>query len=123
MDTRTSSMNMISSEDVEGTDVHGPTRDKIGDIDHLMIDKQSGRVVYAVITFGGFLGLGQSHYPLPWSALRYDTQLGGYMTDVTEEQLRNAPEFSDDSYSNRDWEQRVHQHYRAQPYWASASGM
>ena len=56
--------NLISSEDVEGTNVFGPHEAQIGEIDHLMIDKISGRVTYAVMSFGGFLGLGHSHYPI-----------------------------------------------------------
>jgi hypothetical protein len=107
---------LISSEDVEGTNVYGPGDAKVGDIDHLMIDKVSGRVVYAVMSFGGFLGLGHSHYPLPWAALKYDTSLGGYRTGVTEQQLKDAPAFSDDSWSDRNWETRVHQHYGVPMY-------
>lgn len=74
---------LISSEDVHETTVYGAGRDKVGEIDHLMIDKVSGRVVYAVMSFGGFLGLGHSHYPIPWGALNYDPSLGGYRTTVT----------------------------------------
>ena len=108
---------MISSEDVQGTAVYSQDGDRIGEIDHLMIDKVSGRVTYAVLSFGGFLGLGHSHYPLTWNMLDYDTSLGGYRTDVTEAQLRDAPAFSDDSWSDRDWEERVHEHYNAPKYW------
>ena len=87
---------LISSEDVQGTDVYGAGDEAIGEIDHLLIDKVSGRVVYAVMSFGGFLGLGHSHYPIPWAALKYDTNLGGYRTGIIEAQLRDAPQFSDD---------------------------
>ena len=66
---------LISSEDVEGTEVYDNAGKNIGEIDHLMIDKVSGRVGYAVISFGGFMGLGHSHYPVPWGALKYDTSL------------------------------------------------
>ena len=59
---------LISSEDVEGTNVYDMKGTTIGEIDHLMIDKISGRVTYAVMSFGGFLGLGHSHYPIPWGA-------------------------------------------------------
>jgi sporulation protein YlmC with PRC-barrel domain len=111
---------LISSEDVEGTDVYGVDGKKIGEIDHLMIDKISGRVTYAVISFGGFLGLGHSHYPVPWAALRYDPTLGGYITGITEEKLKDAPAFSDDAWSDRSWEAQVHKHYNAPPYWGSA---
>ena len=67
----------------------------------------------------GFLGLAHSHYPVPWSALKYDTGLGGFRTGITEEQLRDAPEFSDDSWTDRNWETRTHQHYGASPYWGA----
>jgi hypothetical protein len=108
---------LISSEDVEGTEVYDPGGKHIGEVDHLMIDKMSGRVAYAVISFGGFIGLGHSHYPLPWNALTYDTKLGGFRTNINEKQLRDAPEFSDDSWGDRDWEARTHKHYGAQTYW------
>jgi sporulation protein YlmC with PRC-barrel domain len=97
----------VSSEDVNGTEVYGTDGKNIGEIDHLIIDKVTGRVAYAVMSFGGFLGLGHSHYPIPWSALRYDTSLGGFRTDITEQQLKDAPEFSDDAWQDRDWETRT----------------
>ncbi|HXF55772.1 MAG TPA: PRC-barrel domain-containing protein [Hyphomicrobiaceae bacterium] len=108
---------LISNEDVQGTAVYGAGEQKIGSVDHLMIDKQSGRVAYAVISFGGFLGLGHGHYPVPWGALKYDTSLEGFRTSITEQQLRDAPEFSDDSWGDRDWEMRTHKHYTAPYYW------
>ncbi len=108
---------LISSTDVEGTSVFDTRRNSIGSIDHLMIDKVSGNVRYAVISFGGLLGIGTSHYPLPWAAMRYDTALDGYVTSVSQEQLSDAPEFSDDSWMDRDWETRMHEHYGARPYW------
>ena len=83
---------LISSEDVQGTDVYGVGNEAIGQIDHLLIERLSGRVSYAVMSFGGFLGLGLSHYPIPWTALKYDTALQGYRTGITEEQLRDAPD-------------------------------
>ena len=111
---------LISSEDVEGTNVYDAKGKKIGEIDHLMIDKISGRVTYAVISFGGFLGLGHSHYPVPWAALKYDSNLGGYVTGITEEQLKDAPAFSDDAWTDRNLEAQVHKHYNAPPYWGAA---
>ena len=109
---------LISSEDVEGTNVYDMKGSKIGEIDHLMIDKISGRVTYAVMSFGGFIGLGHSHYPIPWAALKYDTKLEGYVTGITEKQLEDAPAFSDDSWSDRGWETRTYKHYNVAPYWA-----
>ena len=108
---------LISSEDVEGTTVYGVGDKAVGEIDHLLIDKLSGRVAYAVMSFGGFLGLAHSHYPIPWSALTYDTTLDGFRTAVTDAQLRDAPAFSDDSWSDRSWETQTHKHYGAPIYW------
>lgn len=108
---------LISSEDVNGTEVYDPTGKSIGSIDHLMIDKLSGRVTYAVMGFGGFLGLGHNHYPIPWGALKYDTTLGGFVTDITEQQLKDAPAFSDDAWTDRNWEKSTYQHYNVAPYW------
>ena len=110
---------LISSEDVVGTDVYGRDDEVVGDIDHLLIEKVSGRVAYAVMSFGGFLGLAHIHNTIPSDALTYDTGLGGFRTGITEEQLRDAPEFSDDSWTDRNWETRTHQHYGANPYWGA----
>jgi hypothetical protein len=110
---------VISSERVEGTKVYSATTsDNVGEIHHLMIDKKSGRVAYAVMSFGGFLGLGESFYPVPWNALKYDTNLQGFVTGITAEQLKDAPALTDEhSWQDRDWESRVHQHYGAPSYW------
>jgi sporulation protein YlmC with PRC-barrel domain len=108
---------LVSSEDVEGTEVYDGQGKHIGEVDHLMIDKLSGRVAYAVISFGGFLGMGEGHHPVPWNALKYDTSLGGFRTSITEQQLRDAPEFSDDSWGDRNWETRTHQNYKVPTYW------
>lgn len=107
---------LISSETVKGTDVYGVGGDKIGEIDHLMIDKPTGKVAYAVMSFGGFLGLGHSHYPIPWGMLKYNTQREGYEAAISETQLKDAPQFTDDVWTSRDWETRTHQHYRVPPY-------
>jgi hypothetical protein len=112
---------LISSEDVQGTEVYGPGDKAIGEIDHLLIEKVSGRVTYAVMSFGGFLGLGHSHYPIPWAALKYDINLGGYRTGITEGRLRDAPEFSDESWEDRGWEARTHEHYGVPGYWGTGA--
>ena len=83
--------NLIGSDKVEGTAVYGADRTKIGSIERVMIDKVSGKVSYAVLGFGGFLGIGDDHYPLPWQSLKYDTDLGGYVTGITEAQLQHPP--------------------------------
>ena len=88
---------LIESDRVEGTNVYGPDRSKIGYIERLMIGKKSGKVDYAVLSFGGFMGIGDEHYPLPWSSLDYNEDLGGYQVNVTEEQLRSAPKYKNES--------------------------
>jgi len=107
---------LIASDKVEGTTVYGADGDKIGSIDNVMIEKRSGQVSYAVLSFGGFLGMGTDHYPLPWSMLRYDEDKGGYVVNITREQLENAPRYADED----SWEwspsmrNQVDTHYR--PY-------
>ncbi|MBR0652095.1 PRC-barrel domain containing protein [Roseomonas terrae] len=87
---------LISSDKVEGTSVYGADREKIGSIYTLMLDKRSGSVSYAVVSFGGFLGIGDDYYPLPWKSLSYDVDLGGYVTSVTRDQLEKAPRYRAD---------------------------
>src|SRR4249920_1190185 len=91
---------LIGSDKVEGTAVFGIGDRKIGSIERVMIDKMSGKVSYAVLSFGGFLGFGDDHYPLPWQSLKYDTRLGGYRTGITEQQLTGAPKYADDNSWN-----------------------
>ena len=79
---------LIGSDKVEGTAVYGADDRKVGSIERVMIDKRSGKVSYAVLSFGGFLGIGDDHYPLPWQSLKYDTALGGYRTGITESDFR-----------------------------------
>jgi sporulation protein YlmC with PRC-barrel domain len=111
----------VSSNELQGTHVYSTNEVHIGDIDHLVIDKTSGRVAYAVISFGGFLGLGHSHYPLPWSVLEYDRSLGGFRTNVTEQQLTDMPAVSEDCWKDRDWETKTHEHFRSNPYWEATN--
>ena len=106
---------LIASDKVEGTAVYGPDGDKIGRIENLMIDKWTGKVAYAVLSFGGFLGMGHDHYPLPWSMLKYDEKLGGYRVNVTREQLQNAPRYRDDDrwdWTSPEYPRQVDEHYR-----------
>src|SRR6188472_426930 len=111
---------LIESDRVEGTTVYDPQGNNIGSIKRLMIEKISGRVAYAVMSFGGFLGIGAEEHSIPWNKLTYDTSLGGYRTDITEQQLQGAPDFSRDrdyDWSDRDRERELHSHYGARPYW------
>ena len=93
---------MIASDRVEGTDVYSTSGDKLGSIDHLMIDKVSGQVRSAVLEFGGFLGMGEERYPLPWSMLTYDTDKEGYVVPIDKARLEGAPRYNRDE--RPDWD-------------------
>ena len=95
---------LIGSDKVEGTAVYDAHGERMGSIARVMLEKRSGHVAYAVINFGGFLGIGSDSYPIPWDALKYDTSLGGYRTNITEQQLKSAPKYQGDSW---DWEDRT----------------
>jgi hypothetical protein len=97
MATTTSTTDVISSDKVEGTAVYNPAGDKLGSIDDLMIDKRSGQVRYAVLEFGGFLGMGTDRYPLPWNMLKYDTDKEGYVVPLDKSRLENAPRYTSDT--------------------------
>ena len=105
---------VISSDKVEGTAVYNSNGDKLGSIDDLVIDKRSGQVRYAALEFGGFLGMGTDRYPLPWSMLKYDTNLDGYVVPLTASQLDKAPRYSENEerpdYAE-DYGRKVHDYY------------
>jgi sporulation protein YlmC with PRC-barrel domain len=110
---------LIASDKVEGTKVYDRDGRHIGSIERILVEKRSGKVSYAVLSFGGFLGIGDDHYPLPWSKLEYDTQLGGYRVDLTKEQVEGAPRYARDEefdYSS-DNGRRVYDYYGVPPYW------
>jgi sporulation protein YlmC with PRC-barrel domain len=109
---------LISSNKVQGTEVYGPNGEHVGEIDRLMIERVSGRVAYAVMSFGGFLGMGKDFYPIPWNSLKYDTTLDGYRTDITKEQVQGAPAHAAGEtfdWNDDEWHSRVHEHYKTKP--------
>lgn len=109
---------LIASDRVEGTRVYGADSKHIGSIERLILGKQDGRVAYAVLSFGGFMGIGHDHYPLPWEKLTYDTQLDGYRIDLTKEQIEGAPSYADDDDTwYNDNGRRVYDYYGVPPYW------
>jgi PRC-barrel domain protein len=83
-----------------------------------MIDKVSGRAIYAVMSFGGFLGIGEKHWPLPWSALNYDTAKDGFVVDIDKRKLENAPSYDDDFRWTPDYGRSVDKYYGAPSYWS-----
>lgn len=118
LDTRETSQ-LIASDKVEGTNVYRSSGENIGQIARVMIDKYSGKVAYAVMSFGGFLGMGEDYYPLPWSVLTYNERLGGYEVNVTDEQLRGAPKYSRgaDYDWNRTRDEEIYGYYNQPGYW------
>jgi hypothetical protein len=119
VDSRRETVSLIGSDKVEGTSVYGADDRKIGSVQRVMIDKSGGKVAYAVITFGGFLGIGEDYYPMPWANLKYDTNLNGYRVAVTEDQLKNAPKYNrntDWDWSDRQRDRTVYDYYHT-PLW------
>ena len=109
---------LIDSDRVEGTEVYDPAGKHIGTIKRLVIEKVSGRVVYAVMSFGGFLGIGEHTHTIPWEKLTYDTLLGGYRTDISEQELRGAPVHEEaERWRDREREQELHDYWRVPRYW------
>jgi len=110
---------LIGSDKVEGTAVYGSDEKRIGSVDRIMIDKRSGKVAYAVLSYGGFLGIGDDHYPTPWSSLKYDTRLGGHVVGITIDQLERAPKYGNDNEWgwSRAEDERVYGFYKVAPYW------
>jgi hypothetical protein len=105
---------LIASDKVEGTSVYGPDGSSLGSVHNFMVDKATGMVAYAVLSFGGFLGLGARYHPLPWKKLTYDTNRGGYVVDMTKEELQRAPSFTaaESPWSNPDYGRGVYDFYR-----------
>jgi hypothetical protein len=109
---------LIGSDKVEGTAVYRSNGEKVGQIERVMIDKLSGKVAYAVMSFGGFMGIGEDYYPLPWSLLTYNPKLEGYEVNVGEKQLKGAPKYS--THETWDWKgrgQAIDDYYKVPPYW------
>lgn len=105
--------NLIASNKVEGTAVYDPKGEKLGKIENFMVGKRNGRVEYAIMSFGGLLGMGEDHYPLPWDALDYDTEMGGYRVTIDKDKLKDAPSYNPASEPefNRHFGEQVYTYY------------
>lgn len=84
---------LIASSKVEGTPVYHRDGERLGEVHNFMVDKFTGQVAYAVMGFGGFLGIGERYHPLPWKALDYDAAMGGFVVDIDKAQLETAPSY------------------------------
>jgi sporulation protein YlmC with PRC-barrel domain len=119
-ENRVSANSLIEASRVRGSSVFNRTGEKLGSIDDIMIEKRSGKAVYAIMSFGGFLGIGEDYHPLPWSMLTYDPALGGYVVDLDRTVLEGAPAYAAGAsprWGDQTYEEGLHRYYGAPPYW------
>jgi sporulation protein YlmC with PRC-barrel domain len=110
---------LIAAEKVTGTTVYNRAGEKLGSVEDIMLDKMTGKTCYAILSFGGFLGIGGRYYPLPWEKLTYDTNLGGFVVDIDKRMLEDAPSYESGQNASWDdpaWGRRVDEHYGVSPY-------
>lgn len=91
---------LVKTAEVIGVDVQNPEGESLGKVEEIILDKVKGGVVYAVLSFGGFLGMGDKLFALPWSALDYDEDKDSFIINVPQDKLKNAPGFDKDSWPN-----------------------
>lgn len=113
-------MSMLSASTMTGTSIKNPGGESLGDIKDLMIDLISGRVAYAVVEFGGLLGIGAKLFAVPLKALRQDAENKCFVLDADKDSLDRATGFDKDhwpDFADRTWQEAVHKHYATSPYW------
>jgi sporulation protein YlmC with PRC-barrel domain len=112
---------VVSASKLTGGDVKNSDGEKLGDIKEIMIDRRTGHVAYAVLDFGGFLGMGDKYFAIPWSALQtHITEPNSYVLNVTKERLTAAPGFDKKSwpdFADRKWGGSIFEYYSLKPYW------
>jgi sporulation protein YlmC with PRC-barrel domain len=114
------STRVCPASDIIGETVYNRQGENLGKIEDLAIDDDSGRVAYAVLSFGGFLGMGDKHFAIPWSSLEKNRSDDTLILDANKELLKNAPGFDKDNwpdFSDRTWGTRIHQYYGRRAYW------
>lgn len=110
----------VKASSIIGTDVVNPNGDNLGDIKEVVIDPMTGKVAYAVVSFGGFLSMGEKLFAIPFSAFAYDAEKNEYVLDVSKERLEKAPGFDPDHWpkmSEEKWNRDVYTYYKRVPYW------
>ncbi len=111
---------VLAASTLEGDRVVNLQNEDLGKIEELMIDLQSGRVAYAVLSFGGLLGVGNKLFAIPWSALKVDTVEKRFVLNVSKDLLKEAPGFDKDNWpdmSDPAWGMRIYNYYGSSPYW------
>lgn len=120
MPTASGHTSAICAKKVIGTSVKDNTGHKLGEIEDVVLDKQSNNIMFGVVSFGGVLGMGEKYYPVPWSTLKYNEEEGAYIVNLTKEQLKTAPADSMNELTRNDgvaYRDRAHDYYKANPYW------
>ena len=111
---------VLSASTLAGDPVQNSAGEDLGKVDEIMIDIVSGKVAYAVLSFGGFLGMGNKLFAVPWSALRVDEDKKHFVLDVDKKKLENAPGFDKDNWPNMaddTWRTKIYNYYGAAHYW------
>ncbi len=110
----------VKVSSIIGTDVISPNGDDLGDVKEVVIDPRTGKIAYAVVSFGGFLTLGEKLFAIPFSSLAYDVPKGKYILDISKARLEAAPGFDADhwpSMADEQWHRNVYKYYERPPYW------
>jgi len=116
--TENTSGNLIAAERVNGTNVYNTKGEKLGHVEDIMIDKVSGKAIYAVLSFGGFLGVGEKQHPLPWSTLKYDQRQGGYVINLDKRVLEGAPTYEGENFHwTPEYGRKIDKYYNVPTYW------
>ena len=126
MPTATGHTSAIRAKKVLGTAVKDHSGNKIGEVEDVMLDKTSNNILFAIVSFGGFLGMTEKYHPIPWSSLDYDEGEDAYVVNYTKEQLEAAPVASIDELTRDDGmrlRERTYAYYKAPRYWESPSRM
>lgn len=111
---------VMAADTLQGDKVVNFQGEQLGEIQDIMLDVPSGRIAYAVLSFGGVLGIGDKLFAIPWSALTLDADRECFVLDIDKEQLKNAPGFDKDhwpSMADPTWGSDVHSFYNRRPYW------
>jgi sporulation protein YlmC with PRC-barrel domain len=120
MTTSSGHTSAIRATKVLGTKVQDPKGQKIGEVKDVVLDKESNNILFAVVSFGGFLGMAEKYHPLPWAALDYDENQNSYVVNYTKEQLQAAPAGSVEELTQNDgltYRDRTYKYYKVDRYW------
>lgn len=113
--------NVLSEGSLKGDKLINPDGEDLGKIEDFIVDTRTGQVIYAILSFGGILGIGNKLFAVPWNAMDLNTDKHAFVLNVDKDKLKNAPGFEKESWpdmTRRDWGESVHKFYGQQPYWA-----